>query len=193
MTYNPEKPYRRSVRLPEYDYSRPGAYFVTICTQDRVCLFGQVMDGRMRLNEYGDIVRACWLAIPDHFPRTTLDEFIIMPNHVHGIIVIVDNVGATHASPLPSKPRGPKPHSIGAIVGSFKSAVTKRINETRGTPGAHVWQRNYYEHVIRDEVWLDRIREYIAGNPARWEEDENHPERIRETHEKGIDRVRTRE
>ncbi len=177
MSYSPHSHHRRSIRLKEYDYSQPGAYFVTICTHDRACLFGGVVDGEMRLNEFGEMVHECWQAIPDHFPHAMLDEFVIMPNHVHGIIsivdaAIVDNVGATHASPLKSAsslpPRGPKQKSIGAIVGSFKSAVTKRINEYRNTPGAPVWQRNYYEHIIRNEESLNRIRQYIADNPARW-------------------------
>jgi REP element-mobilizing transposase RayT len=168
---------------------------VTICTHDRVCLFGEVVDGEMRLNDLGEIVRECWLAIPDHFPNTALDAFVIMPNHVHGIIWIVnavtdDIVGATHASPLQPQhpvsplrlvlPPGPKRQSIGAIVGSFKSAASKRINEHRGTPGIPVWQRNYYEHIIRTEDSLARIREYIAGNPLRWHLDRENPQAIGE-------------
>ena len=184
MSYNPEKHHRRSIRLRGYDYTQPGAYFVTICTHDRICLFGRVVKEDMRLNEFGEIVRECWLMIPHHFPHTALDAFIIMPNHVHGIIWIVnaasdDNVGATHASPLrlPS-PRGPKRKSIGAIVGSFKSVVTKRINQKRGTPGLPVWQRNYYEHIVRNDESLNRIRQYIAENPLRWYLDHENPDRV---------------
>ena len=205
MKFNSEKHYhsidtsqgRRSIRLKGYDYSQPGAYFITICTANRACLFGEVVDGNMQLNPMGHIARQCWLAIPDHFPNTALDEFIIMPNHVHGIIWIVEKpnvenddandaivgathaiVGATHASPLhtqPNPPRGPKRQSIGAIVGSYKSAVTKRINERRNTPGATVWQRNYYEHVIRNDESLNRIRQYILENPIRWHLDRENP------------------
>ncbi len=181
---------RRSIRLKGYDYTQPGAYFVTICTHDWACLFGDVVDGKMRLNAFGEIVHQCWLAIPQHFSPVTLDEFVIMPNHVHGIIGIMDaepvanpTVGATHASPLrwplphqsSPRPRGPQRQSIGAIVGSFKSAVTKRINAHRGTPGAPIWQRNYFEHIIRDAASLDRIRRYIAENPLRWHLDRENP------------------
>ena len=190
MKYNPDIHHRRSIRLKGYNYSQLGAYFVTICTHGRECVFGEVVDGRMRLNALGKIARQCWLDIPRHFPHAALDAFVVMPNHVHGIIWIVESqnddsiratdvivgarhemVGATHASPLHTQtnpPRGPKRRSIGAIVGSYKSAVTKRINERRNTPGATVWQRNYYEHVIRNDESLNRIRQYILENPIRW-------------------------
>ena len=166
---------RKSIRLKEWDYTEPGAYFVTICTHRREHLFGRVVDGVMELNELGEIVRACWDELPTHFPRVELDAFVVMPNHVHGIIVIMadDIVGATHASPL--HPRGPAPHSLGAIVGSFKSAVTRRINILRGTPGARVWQRNYWEHIIRNERVLNAIRRYIVYNPDRWTWDRYNP------------------
>jgi REP element-mobilizing transposase RayT len=174
--------HRRSIRLKGYDYTRAGAYFVTICTKDRACLFGDVSDGVTRLNQMGHIVRQCWLAIPDHFPHVLLDEFVVMPNHVHGIIVIMAThiVGATHASPLqnddtPTRPRGPQPRSVASIVGSFKSAATKRINEHRGTPGAPVWQRDYFEHIIRNDESLNRIREYILNNPLQWALDRENP------------------
>jgi len=180
--------HRRSIRLKGYDYTRAGAYFVTICTKDRACLFGDVADGVMRLNQMGHIVRQCWLAIPDHVPPVLLDEFVVMPNHVHGIIVIMPThivgarhaVGATHASPLqnhdtPTRPRGPQRQSVGSIVGSFKSAATKRINEQRGTPGAPVWQRDYFEHIIRNDESLNRIREYILNNPLQWALDRENP------------------
>jgi len=179
------KNHRRSIRLKGYDYTQAGAYFVTICTKDRACLFGDVADGVMRLNQMRHIVRQCWLAIPDHFPHVLLDEFVVMPNHVHGILVIMPthDVGATHASPLqnddtPTRPRGPQPRSVASIVGSFKSAAAKRINEHRGTPGAPIWQRNYYEHIIRDDESLNRIRQYIAENPLHWYLDRENPNAI---------------
>jgi len=179
------KNHRRSIRLKGYDYTQAGAYFVTICTKDRACLFGDVADGVMRLNQMGHIVRQCWLAIPNHVPHVLLDEFVVMPNHVHGIIVIMPthDVGATHASPLqnddtPTRPRGPQPRSVASIVGSFKSAAAKRINEHRGTPGAPIWQRNYYEHIIRDDESLNLIRNYIADNPLRWQIDAENPNTI---------------
>jgi putative transposase len=179
------KNHRRSIRLKGYDYTQAGAYFVTICTKDRACLFGDVADGVMRLNQMGHIVRQCWLAIPNHVPHVLLDEFVVMPNHVHGIIVIMPthDVGATYASPLqnddtPTRPRGPQPRSVASIVGSFKSAAAKRINEQRGTPGAPIWQRNYYEHIIRDDESLNLIRNYIADNPLRWQIDAENPNTI---------------
>ena len=102
MPYDPGRHHRRSIRLRGYDYTSAGAYFITICAHRRECLFGEVVDGVMRLNVYGRVVDACWQAIPDHFPHVMLDVYVIMPNHVHGIIAIVDDppVGARHASPL---------------------------------------------------------------------------------------------
>ncbi|MCX8051233.1 MAG: transposase [Chlorobi bacterium] len=176
------RPNRRSIRLKGYDYTQPGAYFITIVTQDRTCLFGEVVDGEMRLNALGEIVRACWLGIPGHFPHAALDAFMVMPNHVHGIIVIADYVGARHAVPLHTVPlrqreRFGKPvaGSIPTIIRSFKSIVTKRINEHRKTPGVPVWQRNYYEHIIRSDESLNRIRQYIVENPLRWAFDLENP------------------
>ena len=180
----PEPHKRRSLRLRAYDYAQVGAYFVTVCAYDRRCLFGDVVDGAMRLNDVGRVVETCWEAIPDHFPHAGLDAYVVMPNHIHGVIVIVrpnvevpPTVGATHASPLHHR-SGPPKHSIGAVVGAYKSAVSKRINAARGTPGARVWQRNYYDHVIRNEADLHRIRQYIVDNPARWAEDRENPLRV---------------
>ena len=170
--------HRRSIRLPEYDYTLPGAYFVTICTYKRAHLFGQVIDGGMQLSRYGQIAHACWEEIPAHFPHVELDAFVVMPNHIHGIIV----VGARHAVPL-QQPQTeqfgkPVPGSVPTIVRSFKSAVTKRINAIRGTPGARVWQRNYWEHVIRHERALNAIRQYILANPIRWHLDRYNAEAV---------------
>jgi len=130
----------------------------------------------MHLNKCGEIVNECFQAIAKHFENTAVDEFIVMPNHIHGIVVILD-VGARHAVPVPSPQRFGKPiaSSLATIVGSFKSATTRQINELRQTPAFSVWQRNYYEHVIRDERSLRRIREYTAGNPARWDVDRENP------------------
>ncbi len=181
------RPNRRSIRLRGYDYTQAGAYFVTIVTQDRAHLFGEVVGGDMRLNEYGQMVREEWFRAAALRPYVQLfdDEFVVMPNHVHGIIWIVDDnddnddVGATRrVAPTPTAtviPRGPVSGSIGAIVGQFKSAVARRINALRGTPGASVWQRNYYEHIIRNNEALNRIRQYIADNPIRWELDHENP------------------
>ena len=197
MIFDPETHHRRSIRLQGYDYSGAGAYFVTICTQNRLCVFGEIAKGQMRLNDMGRVVQTVWNDIPKHFPNVELDSFIVMPDHVHGIIVLVGathivgmapvgttsvgatHVGATHASPLLQQrvpnPRGPGCRSIASIVGSFKSAATKRINEMRGMPGGKLWQRNYYEHIIRNDESLHRIREYIANNPLQWELDRENP------------------
>ena len=170
---------RRLVRLQGYDYAGLGSYFVTICTQNRGCLFGDIANGEMRLNGFGRTAKASWEEIPAHFPGVEVDTFAVMPNHVHGIIVIArptpnPTPRATRASPLRGA-AGPRRRSIGAIVGSYKSAVSKRINRSRGTAGTPVWQRNYYEHIIRDDADLNRIRQYIWDNPARWHEDPENP------------------
>ena len=178
---------RKPLRLPGYDYAHPGAYFLTICSHRRLPLFGEAFEDRMRLNAFGQAVQACWAELPQHFPHVELDAFIVMPNHVHGVILIHDlgrqnaapeNVGATHASPLPKRASGPRPRSLASIAGSLKSAATRRINQLRGTPGAPVWQRNYYEHIIRDEAALNRIRAYIQTNPQRWHFDVENPARL---------------
>lgn len=140
--------HRRSIRLKGYDYSAAGGYYVTVVAFRRECLFGEIVNGEMRLNAVGRIVRECWDEIPSHFPNAETDAFVVMPNHVHGIIFIyADGAGATHASPLQKRttyPHGPAPRSLGAIVGSFKSSVTRRAG--RELNSANIWQRNYYEH-----------------------------------------------
>ncbi len=182
MPYDVNKHHRRSIRLPGYDYTSPGAYFVTVCVHGGECLLGEIVDGEMRLNEWGQVASHYWMRVPDHFDHVQLDTWVVMPNHLHGILVIADPlVGAQHAAPLPHAPlREPRtnvqPRSLGAIVRSFKSAATRRINQVRGTPGIRFWQRNYWEHIIRDEQALHRIREYIQNNPARWTEDQLHPD-----------------
>ena len=166
MIYDPQKHHRRSVRLKEYDYSQVGAYFVTICTRDRALFFE---------NEgVRTIVEQCWLGIPDHFPTVQLDGWVIMPNHLHGIMVIVDCRGTACRAPT-GKFGNPTLGSLPTIIRSFKSAVSKRINTLRDTPGAPVWQSNYHEHVIRSEEDLNRARQYILDNPLQWEMDENNP------------------
>jgi REP element-mobilizing transposase RayT len=185
----PEKQRRHPIRLKGYDYSVAAAYFVTICTQDRMALFGDIVNDAMRVNQYGRVVSECWKSIPAHFPRAGLDAFVVMPNHIHGMIQLADAtgevfVGAQHAAPFqsityrPLSDRHVRPGSLGAMVRSFKSAVVRRINSLRETSGMPVWQRNYYEHVIRDESEVLRIREYILANPARWAEDEENPNAI---------------
>jgi REP element-mobilizing transposase RayT len=169
MRRGPLKHDRRSVRLEGYDYSQDGAYFVTICTRDRALLFEN--------EEVRAIVEQCWLGIPDHFPTVQLDEWVIMPNHLHGIVVIVDCRGTACRAPTVEF-GNPTPGSLSTIIRSFKSAVSKRINILRDTPGASVWQRNYYEHVIRTEDELNRARQYILDNPLQWVMDENNPSQL---------------
>ncbi len=181
MAFDRERRHRRSIRLPAYDYTAPGPYFVTVCTHERLCLFGDVIDDEMRLNETGRIVRDEWMRSADIRREIVLDEFVVMPNHVHGIVMICEPVGATGRSPLHVAPRsspaqsGPPPRSLGSFIGGVKSAITTRVNALHGTRGVTVWQRNYYEHVIRDEAELRRIREYIQCNPLRWAIDRENP------------------
>jgi putative transposase len=285
MAYDPEKHHRRSIRLKGYDYTQPGAYFITICTHGRECLFGEIIDGEMHLNEAGQIVVQTWQDLPNHVPNVQLDAFVVMPNHVHGIIIITDHAegigaglkparttmgpdsaadsgstagpgsvgagsvgagsvgagsvgagsepapttttapgsaagfgpttgsgpvgagptmgsgptaapGSTTGSdpvgagsepaptePAPTEPAPTEPaptrssYGLPEIVRQFKTFSARRINELRGTPGTPVWQRNYYEHIIRNESSLNRIRQYIAENPARWDADQENPQR----------------
>jgi putative transposase len=192
-----ETNHRRSIRLQKYDYSREGAYFITICTHNRECIFGEIVGSKMLLNDWGKMVRKCWTEIPAHQPNIALDEFIIMPNHIHGIIFIHQTVGdygnivgVQYIEPLHNHNSTNNhnhtthneyqhiiPGSIGVIIRGFKSAVTKwsRQNETIHT----VWQRNYYEHIIRNDSELNRIREYIQNNPLKWELDKNNPMQMR--------------
>jgi putative transposase len=179
MKYNPEKHHRRSIRLKGYDYSAPGAYFITFCTHQRECLFGEIIDGAMHLNPYGKIVQEEWIQSSTIRQEIELDEWIIMPDHMHGIVMITDhNADArTHGrvprSPKPCIPPR-KPQSISSFMAGFKSAATKRINILRDTPGTPVWQRNYHERIIRDKLALNNIRRYIQMNPINWELDRFH-------------------
>ncbi len=180
---------RQSIRLQGYDYARAGAYFITVVAHDRTCLFGEIVNGEMRINECGERTQQCWLEIPNHFPQTQLDEFVIMPDHIHGIIIINDFpiVGAKNFSPLPfesssrSCQSSPRPNitpfrspsqTIGSIVRGFKIGVTKWIHQIEMvkniSPQPNVWQRNYYEHIIRNDDELHRIRDYIRNNPPNW-------------------------
>ncbi len=168
---------RNSIRLSDIDYSAPGSYFITICSQKKKCIFGDIKDEELLLNKCGKIARDYWLEIPEHFNRAEIDEFIVMPNHVHGIINLVDNAGAGHPSALKLRWTGVQPNnnkyqkiipgSIGSIIRSYKSAVTKWIHEN--TDIIDVWQRNYYEHIIQNEDELYRIRKYINYNPLSWQ------------------------
>jgi len=173
MVYDPNRHHRRSIRLPGYDYTSPGAYFITICTQDRQCLFGEIADGKVVLNAAGEMVEAVWNGLPDRFPEISTDEFIVMPNHFHGIIW---NVGAPLVGAL--DPPNPEPiqtraSRLGAAIGAFKSQTTNAYIHGVNTHGwsafrGRLWQRNYYERIIRNEEELQRLRGYMAGNPGRW-------------------------
>jgi REP element-mobilizing transposase RayT len=178
MPYDPQKHHRRSIRLQGYDYTRAGAYFVTLVTHDRACLFGNVVNGVMQLNPWGNIAAQTWEWLATQYPYVDLDAWVIMPNHVHGILVITNApVGARRDAlpghhdapgPGPSAPVPTRRKPLGQLIGAFKTVSAKHINLSRATPGLPVWQRNYYEHIIRDTVALARIRQYIANNPLKW-------------------------
>ncbi len=178
-----------SVRLPGYDYSQPGAYYITIVVHNRQCLFGNVVDGKMMLNEFGELVKTEWLKTGVIRPNIDVDSFIVMPNHLHGILIITDNDNqrkdasqcqrrdtSQRVSTRMNEQFGKPTHnSIPTIVRLFKSTTTKQINQIRKTPMQPLWQRGYYEHVVRDEDDLNRIREYIINNLQKWEFDKlNH-------------------
>jgi REP element-mobilizing transposase RayT len=174
MNHDAREYHRRSTRLRGYDYSQSGAYFVTVCVRNRQSVFGKVTNGRMMLREAGRMVEEEWLKTPAVRPQVQLDEFVVMPNHFHGIIMIRNEptiVGATRRV----APTGPTAGSVGAMMAQFKSIATKRMRALGHSSFA--WQRNYYEHIVRDEDSLNRIREYILTNPLRWDLDQENPER----------------
>jgi putative transposase len=175
MAYDPQKHHRRSVRLQGHDYTGPSAYYITICTKDRACVFGEVMNGALKPTRRGMVAAECWRDIPNHRPEIGLDEFVIMPNHMHGILWVfrAEEIRATQVSPL----RGPRlePGSLGAIVGAYKAAVSRTINKIRPGAAVGLWQPNYFEHIIRDQRGLEALREYTFTNPDRWERDLENP------------------
>jgi len=177
MKFDPDKHRRRSIRLKGYDYSQAGAYFITLCTRDRACLFGEVVDGEMRWNDIGRMVKTIWDELPNHDDRIGLDAFVVMPNHVHGIIVITHPIAPRPNITDSGVIRGAmnRAPTVGEIVRAFKSRVTITIHRQRDAMGTPVWQRNYYEHIIRDEPSLNRIREYIVNNPTQWLMDRENP------------------
>ena len=199
MTYNPDIHHRHSIRLKDYDYSQAGAYFVTICAWQRECLFGEIVNGEMVLNDVGRIVVDEWEKTGNIRSNIELDVFSVMPNHFHAIFLIHHNVeahvdGAHISAPLPDQKMNVGAHcmrpesaikrrksgSIGSVFAGFKSATTRQINMLRNNPGCPVWQRNYYERVIRNEDELSRARDYIVKNPVKWELDKENPVNCRD-------------
>ena len=166
--------YRRaSLRLPWWDYSQAGWYFVTMCTQDRRCVLGEIVEGEVVLLPAGLVVEEEWRRTATIREHVNLDEFVIMPNHLHGIVVVNEGEGKTPHRGVSTKKAHLKPDSLGSIMGQFKSVCTKRI---RGSGfGPFGWQPRFYEHIIRDESSLETIRQYIVDNPAKWELDADNP------------------
>ncbi|MDR3365715.1 MAG: transposase [Prevotellaceae bacterium] len=203
MPYDPAIHHRHSIRLKGYDYSQEGLYFITICCQGRICRFGKIKDGKMILNDAGNIAQQCWLDIPQHFPHAELHEYVVMPNHIHGIVELTETVavdecrgekffahddgrgekffapknecgekcgdecgkkyeGEKFFAPT-TRPRGAS-RTIGSIIRGFKIGVTKQL-------GGSIWQRNYYEHIIRNEQAHQNISDYIIHNPETWRND----------------------
>lgn len=185
---NEKKRHRRSIRLKGYDYSQKGAYFITICTQNRECLFGDIADGVMRLNGAGKMIRSVWDGLPIRFSNMELDEFIIMPNHVHGV-VLLNRRGESCIRPScirpntndhMSRPHGTLPGTLGRIMQAFKSLATHEytggVKQSGWMPfPGKLWQRNYWDRIIRDEPELNQIREYIINNPLTWKLDSLNP------------------
>jgi REP element-mobilizing transposase RayT len=184
--------HHKSIRLKGYDYSRAGAYFVTICAHNKECLFGDVVDGNMTLNDFGRIVDSEWIKTAEIRKNIILDGYVIMPNHFHGIVLIIDNDDGGKARLATTKCNvsikmefgKPKSGSLPVIVGAFKSAVTRQINLMRNTSRNEIWQHNYYERVVRNRGELDRIRKYIIINPLRWQMDKENPNGIPDEEEK---------
>jgi putative transposase len=158
---------RKQLRLPGYDYSQPGRYFVTICAFEKACILGEVRGGNFEPSPAGSIVRECWYELPAHYPGVHLDEFVIMPNHIHGLIVFSRPVG----DELKLGVKVPGGRTVSEIVRAFKTFSARRINESTGATGKPVWQRGYFEHIVRTDKALKNIRQYIRDNPGDWEKD----------------------
>ncbi len=191
MTFNPDIHHRHSIRLEDYDYTTAGAYFVTICTQGKECLLGTIVEEYMVMNNTGRIVESVWLSLPERFSGMNLDAFVVMPNHIHFIVFLV---GAPLAAPCLTRPDlaapclrdesgtkkagaasgAPTDHpTLGAIMRAFKSITAIEINRLLHRQGQPLWQRNYYERIVRNEGELHGFREYIHLNPQQWSKDEH--------------------
>lgn len=172
MAYDPQRHHRRSVRLSGHDYAQVGAYFVTICSKNGACLFGDVRRGEMILTEWGQILMEEWKNTQELRSNIELDVYQVMPNHFHALLWII-----VSGQPVESREFAqPQAGSLGTIVGAFKSAVTHRINGLRHVKGVSVWQRSFYDQIIRNERHLTAVRQYILNNPANWEADTLHPD-----------------
>ena len=160
---------RKPNRLRDYDYSQDGYYFITICTRGRKEFFGDIREGKIDLNRFGETVNQCWYDLPRHYPNSSLDSFVIMPNHIHGIIVIDnDNVVGNGLKPFPT-------HGLSEIIRGFKTFSSRKINEKIEIDNKFQWQKSFYDHIIRGERSLDLIREYIQNNPLKWDLDRENP------------------
>lgn len=186
MKYDPARHHRRSIRLKGWDYSQEGLYFVTICTYERACVLGEIKDGVMLLSDVGGIAKQCWDEIPGHFENVELDEYVIIPNHIHGVILLrgISRRDEVTSSLRNDPETGPQSQRsvikgsprLGQIIAFFNYRSTKLINVKSNTPGERFWQRNYFEHIIRDGNDLDRIRTYISNNVGKWSEDKENPD-----------------
>ena len=182
VKFDPAKHHRRSIRLAGFDYAQAGSYFVTICTQNRECVFGEVVQGQMISNGRGQMVESVWHQLPQHYTRVKADAFVVMPNHVHGIVILV-GAGPGACPDRSGQPQGVAPTgamSLTDVVQRFKSLTTAQyrwgVRKDGWLPfSGRLWQRNYYEHIIRAEDELCRVRQYIADNPLRWAEDPENP------------------
>ena len=194
MKYDPDVHHRRSIRLNGYDYSQDGAHFITVCAQNRECLFGEMVNGQMAMNDAGRMVQTVWDEIPENYHGIETDEFVVMPNHIHGIVIIVGAAPCGRPDAPCGRPVGPgqprkdgQPRGVAStlslpdVVHRFKTMTTKRYTDgvkKHGWPPypGKLWQRNYYEHIIRNENELNRIREYIIINPMKWKLDRENPD-----------------
>jgi putative transposase len=189
MPYDPKKHHRRSIRLRGHNYSGGGAYFITICVQDKQCMLGRVVDSRMALSECGQVVQDVWDMLPQRFPTLVLDAFQLMPNHLHAVLVIPGTglepslALATGAAVIQTGPQAvgtensTRTPSMGEVVGVFKSISTIAVNCLEARAGRRLLQENFFEHIIRRMDELEKIRDYIRQNPARWHEDPENPDR----------------
>ena len=192
MADSTRRPRRRSVRLKEFDYAQPGAYFVTVCANNRRDVWGKVREGEVSLNSLGHIIEACWESIPAHFPHVRLDQYCVMPNHLHGILsfartgrgtiyraptVALSGTVEVESSIKAGKEQFSQPvaGSLPTVIRTFKAAVTRNARRTMQVGSIRIWQRGYFDRVIRNERELERVREYIANNPAKWDLDTENP------------------